>query len=172
VCTECWNRTYSFAAAVALGEFEAPLARIVSLHKDGPEARLGPVLGRRLGGRVAVRWPGWAEAVVWVPASPVALRRRGFDHASGIAEGAAEALGVPAVRALRRANAQDQRRLGRTDRARNVADVFEACGDVPGRRIVLVDDVMTTGSTLDAAAGVLLASGVDEVRVAAVARVW
>jgi predicted amidophosphoribosyltransferase len=120
---------------------------------------------------VAERWPSWPQAVTFVPATRAALLRRGFDHGRGIASAVAQALGVPLVEAIARAAARDQRALGRLERARNVAGNFSASGELP-ERILLCDDVFTTGATLDAAASALLDQGVRAVRCATVARAW
>jgi len=170
-CTECWQREWSFEAALALGEFEVPLSRAVVLHKDAGERRLAPVLGTLLAQQIAVRWPDWPQHVAYVPATREARARRGFDHGRAIAETVARELGVPLSDALARTAALDQRTLGRVARAANAAGTFSARQGVEGR-VLLVDDVFTTGATLDAGAGVLLQSGAASVRVAAVARVW
>ena len=171
VCTECWSREWAFEAAVAVGSLEAPLARAIVLHKDAGERRLAAVFGALLAEQVALVWPGWPEYVTYVPATAVAQRRRGFDHGRAIAASVGDGLGIPLAEALRRTAARDQRTLGRTERAANAVGTFHAIGDVGGR-ILLCDDVFTTGATLDAAATALLSAGADAVRVAAVARAW
>jgi predicted amidophosphoribosyltransferase len=171
VCTECWSREWAFEAAVAVGSLEAPLARAVVLHKDAGERRLARVFAGLLAEQVASVWPGWAECVAYVPATAAALRRRGFDHGQAIAAGIAAELQLPLAEVLRRSAARDQRSLGRAERAANAAGTFRAVGQPPGR-VLLTDDVFTTGATLDAASGVLLSAGAEAVRVAAVARAW
>lgn len=171
VCTECWDAEWAFEAAISLGEFEAPLARMVALHKDAGERRLGPLLGVLLAEEIAREWPGWADAVTYVPATREAQQRRGFDHGRAIAGALAELLGVPLTCALARGRTLDQRTLGRAGRVRNAAGSFSAAGDVAGR-LLLCDDVFTTGATLDAAAEVLLGAGAEHVRCAAIARAW
>jgi len=171
VCTECWSREWAFEAALAVGSLEAPLSRAVVLHKDAGERRLARVFGVFLAEQVAGAWPGWSECVGYVPATAVALRRRGFDHGRAIAVSLAAELGVPVADVLRRTAARDQRALGRAERAANAAGTFLAVGSVPDR-VLLCDDVFTTGATLDAAAAVLLSAGAKAVRVSAVARAW
>lgn len=171
VCTECWDRTYAFGATVALGKLEGPLARCIVLHKDHGERRLGPVLGRLLADAVVGQWEWRPDVVTWVPPSRAALARRGFDHGRSIAQPVAEQVRVPAEPLLGRRDGRDQRSLGRRARASNTARLFRA-ERAAASRVLLVDDVMTTGSTLDAAARVLLAAGAEEVRAAVVARTW
>jgi predicted amidophosphoribosyltransferase len=157
---------------VCVGSLEPPLSRCISLYKDAGERRLGAVLGEMLAGALGA-WAGWPDGVVAVPPSTAALRMRGFDHTAAIAERVALSLGVPVVHALESAGARDQRTLGRTARQANVEGAFIAtAGAELPPRLVLVDDVMTTGATLDAAAAVLLAAGAEVVRVGAVARAW
>jgi predicted amidophosphoribosyltransferase len=171
VCTECWNTTWSFEGAIALGGLEPPLSRAVVLHKDASERRLAPLLGGLLADVVLTEWPAWADAVSFVPATRKAIRRRGFDHAEAIASAVAAAIEVPLVPALARRAALDQRALGREARAANAAGSFAAVAPVPAR-VLVVDDVMTTGATLDAAAAALLEAGAERVRCAVLARSW
>ena len=171
VCTECWEREWAFEAALAVGNFEAPLARMVALHKDAGERRLAQVLGQLIAAQVIARWEGWPQTVFYVPATEDARSRRGFDHGEAIARVVARELGVSLSDALERRSAQDQRALGRIERASNVAGTFATGASVSGR-VLLCDDVFTTGATLDAAAQSLLEAGARAVRCAAVARVW
>jgi predicted amidophosphoribosyltransferase len=88
-----------------------------------------------------------------------------------MAEPVARAIGLPAADLLARPRARDQRALGRAARLSSARGSFSANREVPAK-VIVVDDVMTTGATLDAAAQVLLAAGASSVRVAAVARAW
>ena len=174
VCTECWDRTLPVVFTVALGTLDGVLARSVVLHKDQNERRLGPLLGRQLGSVVTLRHPGWVEpdtAVTWVPPSAISLRRRDFDHGRSIAEGVGAALGIVPRPLIAHRGALDNRALGRGGRSDNVAQAFETVGPIEGR-VLLVDDVLTTGATASTCANILLAAGAQEVGLAVVARVW
>jgi predicted amidophosphoribosyltransferase len=169
-CAECGRRSLGFAAGRCAGVFEWPLDRAIRLHKDAGELRLTNVLAH-LAADAAGEWACWAQAVVPVPTSPGAVARRGFDHGALLAAEFAHLTGVPAVEALRARPRRDQRGLDRERRAANArASIVAAPGAaVPGRVLVL-DDVFTTGATLDAAAVALAGAGAREVRVLAVAR--
>ena len=171
VCTECWSTEFAFAAALSLGELDGALARAVVLHKDAGERRLGALLGGMLATAVADRWAGWADAVCWIPATSAAIARRGFDHSAALAEPVAVKLDAPRRPLLTRSRARDQRRLGRVERLASSRGTFAVAEKAP-RRVLVVDDVLTTGATLDAAAQALLLAGAHEVRVAVVARAW
>ena len=169
-CAECDGAERAYSAARCAGVLEWPLSRLITLHKDAGEMRFTPVLAR-LAGDAAGEWVEWAQALVPVPGSPGALARRGFDHCGMLTAVMGDLMGLPAVEALRGLPRRDQRHLSRDDRARNagasIARIPEAF--IPPR-ILLIDDVMTTGATLDAAARELLAAGATEVRAVTVAR--
>lgn len=170
-CVECAGREYAFASARCLGTLGPPLSRMVVLHKDAGERRLGAVLGA-LAAEAWLAAParGAPQAVAFVPASRHALRRRGFDHAEGIARAAASRLDVPCVKALARVRGGDQRALGRDARLAALEGTFALGSQTPPPRVLLVDDVFTTGATLHAAALALRSAGCGEVHALAVAR--
>lgn len=114
---------------------------------------VGRALGRRFGERLADR-PALADltAIVPVPLHARRRRQRGYNQAEEIAGGLAEALGVPVVAdALRRREFRgSQTRRGKLERLANVETSFVAYrGDHRGGHLLLVDDVLTTGATLD-----------------------
>jgi predicted amidophosphoribosyltransferase len=133
------------------------------------------VLAQLLADVVSAEWRRWMDAFTWIPADSSALRRRGFDHMELIARALVEQTGLPAMPLLIKRERSDQRQLNRAERKDNMATVFSVNGFTPAsapRHILLIDDVFTTGATLDAATRALLTAGIGEVRVATVARVW
>ena len=112
-----------------------------------------------------------AACVVPVPLHPSRRRHRGFNQAADLAR----QLGIPVVHALRRARATaTQTGLPAGRRHRNMRDAFgmtEAAAALAGAVVVLIDDVSTTGATLEACAGALKDAGIAEVRALTAARV-
>lgn len=113
------------------------------------------------------------DIITWVPLSKRRLRKRGYDQARLIAEDLAERLGMESSPLLKkRVNTKPQSRTGNMEKRRvNAAGVY-VCPDpdaVRGKRILLVDDIVTTGVTLSECARVLKAAGAAEVVGAAAA---
>lgn len=152
-------------------EKEGPFQAIVHALKYSGIQQLGTELGRRLGS--ALRDQGvHADAVVPVPLHKRKLRERGFNQSLLIARGISGVLGIP-VRAdlVRRTRwTQTQTALSKEERKQNVEDAFE-CGEVrlEGMCIIVVDDVITTGATIEAVARALQASKAKSVIAASAA---
>jgi ComF family protein len=185
-CAECDGVALAFSRAACAALLGLPLSRIVTVYKDGGERRLAgplaeialPAVERSIGDEAAVdvsRLLSGAPPAAWtlvpVPASRRAVARRGFDHVERLARELAAASGMHLSPVLEREGGRDQRGLGREQRRANVADVFRVL-ETEGapRRALLVDDVITTGATLDSAARALLDAGSEEVRAVALAR--
>ena len=154
----------------ALGRFEGPLRRAVHRFKYEREAVVADALGSDLGDLVARGLAlGWrVDALVPVPLAPRRVRERGFDQADLLARAASRRSGVVRRRALRRVReTPSQVGLGRRERAANVAAAF--AGQSIRGAVVLVDDVITTGSTLSECARTLRRAGASEVRAVVVA---
>jgi ComF family protein len=112
--------------------------------------------------------PDDIDVVTWAPTSNARRHRRGFDQAELVARRVALQLGVPCRRLLRReGTAPPQTGLDRATRLHGPA--FSASPGVSGRRVLLIDDVVTTGSTLRSAARALHAAGASDVVKASVA---
>lgn len=153
---------YPYAAAASATMFGEAAGRIVRVYKDQGEQRLAGVMAGFMARAVS---PGWGfDAVTFAPATKGAYRRRGFDHMELVARELAALLGRELVCALDRPIARDQRELGGRGRVDNLRGSFSAFNGVAeGRRLLLVDDVMTTGSTMCAATDALLEAGAKQV---------
>jgi predicted amidophosphoribosyltransferase len=143
--------------------FEGVVARVMRTLKEEGRTTLARPLGAGLGAALAALPAG--AAFVPVPTSTASMRRRGYR----VPELLLRRAGVPVHRALRIARATvDQRALGIDDRRANVERSLVARG-VAGRRVIVVDDVVTTGATLGEAVRALRAAGADVVGAATAA---
>jgi len=147
-----------------------PIDSLIHALKYGGRPDLGRPLGRCLARRVAVPR---GTLLTPLPLHRVRHRERGYNQAERLAAGAAEVWGTPVVTGiLQRPRAgRAQADQPRDRRAGNVAGAFVVSdpGVVRGRIWAVVDDVMTSGSTLAEAAGALRAAGASQVLVVAVA---
>jgi competence protein ComFC len=125
---------------------------------------LAALLVRRLG---LDRGSAAFDIVTWAPTSRQRLSRRGYDQAELLARATARRLGVPCRRLLYRTHGAPQAGRGRAERL--AGPKFRVRQARPGVRVLVVDDVVTTGSTLRAAEAALRAAGVTEVTLVAVA---
>ena len=154
------------------GAYEPPLSTAITRYKFEGRSELAPRLGALLAPACASFALARSDLCVPVPLHPRRLVERGYDQAALLAAAVARSSGVRFVpRLLERARATEQQaRLGRTDRAGNVRGAFRIAGPLPRGRVVLVDDVVTTGSTLAACVEVLRARGCEVVGALALAR--
>ena len=114
------------------------------------------------------------DSITWVPLSRRRKRQRGYDQAQLIAEELGRRLDVPCHRLLKkiRNNPAQSGTGGPAARRANVAGVYRCLSpdETRGKRILLVDDIVTTGATLSAAAAVLRSAGAEKICAATVAR--
>ena len=152
-----------------VGEFSGCLHDVVNGMKfkkhRGAANYLGGLLSRRIIGDGLV--PGVdVHAVTWVPTSARRRRERGFDPSELMARMVGAQLGLPVVRTLVRADSGEQKTQGGVERW-NGPGFRGRC--IHYSRVLLIDDVVTTGATLAAASGALRTAGVSHIHVAAVA---
>jgi ComF family protein len=161
-----------FDAVYCFGSYEGLLREWIHLFKYSRIQTLAQPLGNLLA--QAVPRQEEFDAIVAVPLHWLRQWRRGFNQSEVLARGLGREFGVPVISALRRKRStQVQAGLSNTARRRNVAQAFcrRRWRSVSGKRILLVDDVMTTGSTAAACARALKSAGATRVVLATVARV-
>lgn len=176
----CWETRCTICALT----FRGTAALMTTALKDAHELRLAPVIAAAMATALdeAAPWPARdgrprfdpdrLDALCFVPATAAAYARRGFDHMELVAHSLSAQTGVPLADVLARAEASDQRELGREGRIRNLRGTVVVTDDVAGAHVLLADDVVTTGATLREAARALLARGAASVTACGLARVW
>lgn len=163
VCGACQCCPPPLSEVRAAFLYRAPLDRLL------PRLKFHGGLGsaRLLGGLMVEVASGWPrpDALLPIPLHPARLRERGYDQALELARPLARALQLPLQPGLlRRIRATPpQSRLNAARRRRNLQGAFVAVGGALPRHVTLVDDVMTTGATLHAAATALRRAGVPRV---------
>ena len=153
--------------------YEEPVRQGMLAYKFRNAPSRGKVFGRMIGEDLLRRGIDGFDLISWVPLSAKRHRRRGYDQARLLAEAAAEALGTKAVPLLRKArDVSPQSRLRTPEERRaNISGcyVVRSADAVRGKRILLIDDIITTGSTLSECARMMLTAGAVSVRGAALA---
>ena len=194
VCTECAGdgaadepRTggtddAAIARCLAMATYEGPLPRIVRAYKDAGERRLARLLSEmlldcalhaelaapeRYGGILSA-----ADAVCFVPATAAAFRRRGSTTWSRSRVPWPRWRACPSTTCCSSMGRATSARTGGRVVALPPKGVYEAVHGLEGVRVLLVDDVVTTGATMGAAAGALRRAGAVRVDALALARVW
>jgi len=147
----------------AVFEYGGPVADAIQRFKYDGRSDLGAALGSLMA-TGAHPWADKVDAVVPVPLHWRRRRSRGYDQAALLAKPVARSLAVPVVlRGLRRVrNTPSQVDLPHRERQQNIAGAFAPWRLRGVRRVLLVDDVRTTGATLRAASEALRAGGVSE----------
>lgn len=175
-CPPCLARPRAFDRARAACLYDEHSRELILPFKHADRPELGELFAVWLGRAASDLFDG-AEVVAPVPLHPGRLWRRRYNQAAEMARPLARSRGLPfAPDALRRKRATDsQGAKSGGARRRNVAGAFDLTPSgrrrIEGRRVLLVDDVMTTGATLEACARALKAAGAAAVDAAVVARV-
>lgn len=172
VCCECNHETlrqrglerFPLDACLAATRLEPDTRRIVVAYKDRGERRLARTMAQCMTDVMPPAWkrPDAHTLIVPIPARRAAVARRGFDHVLLIAKELQNRTGLPVAHALKAHTGHDQRALGAQSRRENMAGSFRVTRRYElgaPRRLIVVDDVMTTGATLFAAAEALREHG-------------
>ena len=154
---------------LSLGVYGGRLERAVRAYKFHGTRRLGGFFGRQLAASLEeAAWP--IDTLCAVPLHVTRYLHRGYNQSALVAQSAAASRTLPYQPLLRRVRTtQQQARLGAAAREANVSGAFQA-QPLNGERVLLVDDVMTSGATLTECALTLLGAGAGQVYVATVAR--
>lgn len=173
---ECavYSTKFSFLDSwTAVWYYEDPVRGSVLRYKFSSARHYADCYGRMLAMRLLERFPEGFDCLTWVPISRLRKFRRGYDQVELLARAVGRELGMEPVRLLQkiRNNPPQSGISGQAERRANVLGVYrlKASADVENKRILLLDDVITTGATAGECARVLLTGGASEVHFGAVA---
>lgn len=175
ICRACQQHTYAFERARSLGVYDGALVRAILMLKFEEVTPIGGWFAERLAELVRREGEAMAaDVVVPVPLHRDRERERGYNQAGLISKPLARILGLPhkAVLLMRTRPRPDKQVLSLEERWESVRGAFatRSGSQVDKLRVLLVDDVLTTGATLDACARALLESGAKSVLGLTVAR--
>ena len=173
-CPNCHGRVFHFECAIAVMPSRGAIRELIHGLKyrnmtwaAEPLAEFG-VLGFQ-----DPRMPDHPDFLVPVPLHPLRRRERGYNQAELLAQAISKRTGIPVLNILQRVrNTTTQTHFDRKQRMKNLRKAFKTRSNrqIKGRQILLVDDVLTTGSTMDECARELLAAGTDRVYALAIGR--
>lgn len=168
-CGACMARMPHFDRVTAAFAYAFPVDVLIQALKYGNNLAIAGALGKALATSVAGEQP---DCMVPMPLSVKRLRSRGFNQALEIARSVSALTGIPVATDIcsKVIDTEPQAALQWTARARNVRGAFACSEDLGAARIAVIDDVMTTGATLNELARCLKRSGAVEVRGWVVAR--
>jgi predicted amidophosphoribosyltransferase len=172
MCTACLADPPPYEAVVIWGEYDGVLRQAILALKHRGFDQLAPVLAGRLAARVALeKWSEDIDLIAAVPTHPLHRVRRGFAAAGMLANVVGSRLNKPVRTVLRKRGVGRQAGMTRSRRLRLAGRRFFLRPGVRllGRRVLLIDDVTTTGTTLRRAAETLTRGGVAAVYCAALA---
>ena len=180
-CRECRMAEPAFDKAVSYAAYEGELRALIQLFKFDQMPRLAGLLSRQMAETI-LQLEGIAGPNVMVVAVPLFAsreRQRGYNQSRLLADQALACLRklrpgwnlAPSHGLLKRVRqTESQYVLSKTERRKNLRGAFEVVGDVRGREVLVIDDIMTSGATARECARVLKAAGASRVWVATLAR--
>ena len=160
------------SALTALWRYDGDVRKSIHRYKFGGARHYADAYGRLLAMRISRDLPT-ADVITWVPVSRKRRRARGYDQVELLAKAVGPELGIPAEPLLNKFRDNQANSCLKTpeERRANVLGVYKVIEPerLHGKRVLLLDDIVTTGATASECARVLLTAGAEEVIFAAVA---
>lgn len=168
LCPVC-QKDFVFSRLTSVGWYDGALKSAIYAYKFGGKRGGAKTLAALL---AVVAVPGSSQIVVYVPTSAVHIRQRGFDHSKLLAQRFAAQVSLPCISALARTNNHRQLGGNKTARKSSIVGAFVPVNSqlYAGKEVILLDDVITTGSTLRECAKVLMQAGAHSVQALVIAK--
>ncbi|MDI6840121.1 MAG: ComF family protein [bacterium] len=168
VCNECIEHPHEFTRTRVLGKYEDVLRDLIHLFKYSRKISIGRRLGSKLG--VILKNDellSQADTLIPVPLYPTKKRERGYNQSEILSHAVSDYTGIPELNTVlyKIRPTKSQTELSLEERVLNVKNAFKVnrAEQVNGKKLILVDDVFTTGATLDECARELYKAGASEV---------
>lgn len=172
ICGKCQKKPPAFDASLSLFRYEQPVVWLIQQLKFNDRLAHARLLGGLLAQKIQ-RYDMLSQCIIPVPLFRKRLRQRGFNQSVELAKPVAKKTGLPLELNLieRVKPTESQTGLDSRQRRKNIKGAFGVVKAIPYRRVAIVDDVVTTGSTVNEIACVLKRAGVKHVDVWSIARV-
>lgn len=172
LCGLCQKHAPVYDRILSPFHYDAPIDHLISRFKFNGKLHTGRLLSSLLGDFIGQQQIKLPELIVPVPLHSTRLRKRGYNQSLELARPLSRRFNIPLDYACCRRikPTASQSDLERSERRRNIRGAFEVTTDLKGAHIVLIDDVVTTGSTVSELAREFIRAGVKRVDVWAVAR--
>lgn len=170
VCGRCLKTPPHFEATYAVWQYDFPLDKLIQAYKYGHQLALAPFLGQALLSALPAAAP-W-QRIIPLPLSEQRLRERGYNQSLELAKPLAGQLQIllDSQTCHRPQHTRPQAELPLAGRAKNIRNAFACSADLAGQCLLVIDDVMTTGASLNECARTLKLHGAARVDVAVLAR--
>ncbi len=168
ICGTCLAKPPHFSRTLAVFSYDFPVDALIQSLKYRENLALSSTFAQTLM-QASSSYPR-PDSIVPVPLHPLRLRERGFNQAMEIARNISRKTGIALIECGKTRDTPSQTSLPWAERKRNVRDAFSCESVLKSSHIAIIDDVMTTGSTLDELARTLLREGAREVSAWVVAR--
>lgn len=165
-CSDCSRRTHLFEQGLGIFPYSTLLQESLFKLKYGKRQEYGVFYGELAAVYAADQIRRWKiDCIIPIPLHRKRLEKRGYNQADTIAEALGKRVVLPVEKkSLRRKiNTKPQKDLSPGERQKNIKGAFTAGGDLRGKNILLIDDIYTTGTTIDEAAGTLKKAGAEKV---------
>lgn len=171
-CGRCQNKPPLWSHCLSTFNYTEPVSWLVQALKFNEKLSFAPLLGGLMADTIAMQSHSKPELIIPVPLHRHRLRERGFNQALELARPIAKKLDIPLdfQSTCRLKATAEQSSLSASRRMDNVKGVFQYCGDNRVKHVAIVDDVMTTASTVHELSMTLKASGVEQIQIWVCAR--
>ena len=172
-CLECRNQPFSWHGIAFFSVYQGLLKDIITRFKFNADLGLGKALGHMLLEAVSLHAYENIDCIVPVPLHPMRLKDRGFNQSLELSRILGRRINLPVLKdvLIKTRHTPPQSSMNRKLRLKSLKNVFEVRGNIAkDKSVLLIDDIMTTGSTLEECTRALLKAGASEVRIVFLAR--